>query len=309
MMYPKSTSPGRWPRGSWTPHTLCWCRADRPGVIAAGRRVGLPLLQVAAALQARTTAPLLPHVQVQMVVHGRGEDVERVHPQGADGVLVVVEPLQQAAVDEEEEQVWPALEDDRGSVPDAHAERALLSTPAAGSLQSHGLPHPAAPRALGHHVQGGETRPPEGRSPEHHGDPIGALQGPAGLAAERQRERHARRGAASGPQQALRQEHTCPSLNSCCAQGQRLLAPGTEAACPVVLWQQVRVGPGGADPLPVGRAVQMVHAAIERIHKGHAGQCGYRQRVDVPHGVAYHEDEAVVREDCLQGEAALGHAA
>lgn len=95
--------------------------------LPARRRVIPHVLQVTAALEVRVTAFLVPHVQMQRVIRGGGEDVHRIlqrtpgvsgpeskqraaggeahtyHPQVADGPLVVLKSLQQVATDGEEE--------------------------------------------------------------------------------------------------------------------------------------------------------------------------------------------------------------
>ena len=44
-----------------------------------------PVFQVTTALEVRVATFVLPHVQIQVVIHGRGEDIERTL-QGIPGV-------------------------------------------------------------------------------------------------------------------------------------------------------------------------------------------------------------------------------
>jgi len=79
---------------------------------STGPSVGAPE-QVIAALEDGKLIFLIPHVDPQGEVEGSSEDSALVHPQGRDGLLVVLEGCQPQALDGEEHQLRPRHQQDQ----------------------------------------------------------------------------------------------------------------------------------------------------------------------------------------------------
>lgn len=106
VIWPQNTSSDVSGFHAYNAHTVTLHMSE-----STGPSVG-PTKQMIAALEDGKFIFLVPHVDSQGEVKGRGDDSSLVHPHGRDGPLVVLKGHQLQAVNGEEHQLWAGHQQD-----------------------------------------------------------------------------------------------------------------------------------------------------------------------------------------------------